>query len=112
MPGPASAVPVGNVANLFVLSVPIPAGSPFSAPTATTRTYTVPGLQPGDIITAIKPTAQAGLAVVHAQCTALNTLELTFVCTNGTPTLTAENFLLSVVRDVYDSAAQIPSAIA
>ena len=111
MPGPSSQVPSGNVANMFVLSVAIPSGSAFSAPTATTRTYTVLGLLPGDIITAIKPTAQAGLAVVHAQCTAANTLELTFVCTNGTPTLTAENFLLSVIRDVYDSNSQIPSAI-
>lgn len=112
MPGPASAVPYGNVANIFILSVPIAAGAAFSAPTAVARTYTVQGLLPGDVITAIKPTAQAGLAVVHAQCTTANTLELTFVCTNGTPTLTAENFLLSVIRDVYDSAAQVPSAIA
>lgn len=111
MPGPASATPLGNVANCFILQVPVAAGAAFSAPTAVQRTYACLGLLPGDIVHAIKPTAQAGLAVAGAICTAADTLGITFVCTNGTPTLTAENFFVLVMRDVYDSQAQVPTGI-
>jgi hypothetical protein len=112
MPGPASAVPNGNAKNIFCLQFPVVAGSAFSAPTAVQRTYTVPGVIPGDMVYAIKPTFQSGLAVGGAQVTAANTVGITFVCTNGTPTLTAENFLLLVIRSDYDNpTTQLPTAI-
>lgn len=112
MPGPASAVPVGTIQYGFILQFAVAAGSAFSAPTATQRTYTVPGLLVGDIVYAIKPTFQSGLAVAGAVVTATDTVGITFVCTNGTPTMTAENFYLIVFRDVFDSQAQVPTGIA
>lgn len=112
MPGPASAVPQGNVANCFILQFAVAAGAAFSAPTAVQRIYSVPGLVVGDIVYAIKPTFQSGLGIAGAQVTTNDNIGITFVCTNGTPTLTAESFFLIVFRDVYDSQAQVPTGIA
>lgn len=111
MPGPASAVPLGNIASCFILQMAVAAGSAFSAPTAVQRTYSCPGVQVGDIVHVIKPTFQSGLAVAGAVVTAADTIGITFVCTNGTPTMTAENFFVLVLRDVYDSQAQVPTGI-
>lgn len=114
MPGPSSAVPNGNVKNTFVLRVPIPAGAAFAAgPNTTERTYTVPGLLVGDFVSVIKPTFQSGIAIGNTRVSAANTLAINFVITNGTPTLTAEDYLLLVARSVYDNpATQLPTAIA
>jgi hypothetical protein len=102
MPGPAN-VPFGNAANIFLLQFAVAAGSALSAPTATERSYTVLGVRLGDVVLAIKPTFQSGVAIAHARVSAADTVNLTIVCTNGTPTLTAENYFLLVIRPAYDN---------
>lgn len=114
MPGPSSAVPNGNVKNLFVLQVAVAAGAPIGAATTVERTYTVPGLIVGDIVSAIKPQLDAGLALVNARVSAANTLALQFAnVTGGALSITASNYLLLVSRSVYDNpTVQLPTAIA
>lgn len=109
MPGPSN-VAYGSVANHFVLSVPIPAGAQLAAGT-TERTYTVPGLLVGDIVHVNKPTFQNTLSIGGARVSAANTLAINFV-TTGTPTLNAENYLVSVTRHSYPNVSNIPAAIA
>lgn len=112
MPGPAN-VPFGNAANIFLLQFPVASGAALSAPTAVERSYTVQGVRVGDIVLAIKPTFQSGIAIAHARVSASDTVNLTIVCTNGTPTLTAENYSLLVIRSIYDNpTAALPLAIA
>jgi hypothetical protein len=111
MPGPSNA-PIGSVANLFVLQVPVAAGSALVANTSEERTYTVPGLQLGDVVNVCKPTFQAAIAIANVRVSAANTLAITFGNFGaGTPTLTAENYLLSVVRHSFPTAAAIPTGI-
>lgn len=111
MPGPSNA-PIGSVAYLFVLQVPVAAGAALVANTSEERTYTVPGLQLGDVVNVCKPTFQAAVAIANVRVSAANTLAITFGNFGaGTPTLTAENYLLSVVRHGFPTAAAIPTGI-
>ncbi len=113
MPGPANYA-IGNIANNFVLQIAIPAGAAIGATTSVERTYTLPGLRVGDVITANKPSAfTAGLGLAMARCSAADTLALTFFnVTGGGLSIQAENWLIQVDRPGYDSTAQIPTAIA
>lgn len=112
MPGQAN-VALGNLANLFYLRVPVPAGAAFAAgPNTTERTYTVSGLRLGDSVFVNKPTNQSGVAIGNVRVSAADTLAISFVITNGTPTLTAEDYLLMVCRPGYDNpSVQSPTAI-
>lgn len=111
MPG-GSTNPIGNASNVFCLQFAVASGSALSAPTATERSYTVPGLRIGDMCSVVKPTFQSGVAIGNVRVSAADTLSVTFVCTNGTPTLTAESYFLTVVRPGYDNpTVQLPTAI-
>lgn len=63
-----------------------------TANTTTEQTFTVPGLQLGDVVVALnKPALQAGLGIVNARVSAADTLAITFVNATGsdiTPTAT------------------------
>jgi hypothetical protein len=113
MPGPSTAIASGNVENFFMLQVAVPAGAAIGAATTVERTYTVPGLLLGDIVTVVKPQLDAGLGVVNARVSAPNTLAIQFVnATAGNVSLTASNYLLFVARSTYDNpSAQLPTAI-
>lgn len=112
MPGPAN-LSFGNVSNSFVVQVPVAAGAAITAALSVARTYTVPGLRVGDIVTANKPSAfTAGLGLAGARVSATDTLELTFInATAGGLSIQTENWLVQVDRPGYDSTAQIPLAI-
>lgn len=113
MPGPASATPLGNVLNTFALRVPVNTAALGAGPSTTARTFTVPGLRLNDIVSVVKPTFQNTIAIGGARVSAADTLEINFVATAGTPTPTAEDYLLFVARSVYDNpSAQLPTAIA
>lgn len=113
MPGPSS-VSYGSVQYSFVLQLTVVAGAALTASTTTARTYTVPGLIVGDIVTVNKPSHTAGVGIANARVSAADTLEITFGnYTAGTPSLPAsEQYLLQVDRHGFPSAAQIPTAIA
>jgi len=62
-----------------------------AANTTAEQTFTVPGLMTTDVVFVNKPTAQAGLGIVGARVSALNTLAITFSNNTGvgiTPTAT------------------------
>lgn len=112
MPGP-SGFSQGSVAFSFVLQVTVPAGAALTASTSVERTYTVPGLIVGDVVTVNKPSHTAGVVIGNARVSAQDTLALTFGnLTAGTPSLPAsEVYLLQVDRHSYPSVAQIPTGI-
>ncbi len=112
MPGPSN-VSTGSVANSFVLKVTVVAGAALTASTTTARTYTVPGLIVGDVITINKPSHTAGVGIANARVSAQDTLEITFGnYTAGTPSLPAtEDYFIQVDRHSYPSVAQIPIGI-
>ena len=112
MPGPAN-IPFGSAANIFCVQVAVAAGAALTASTTVERTYTVTGLLVGDIVIAQKPTFQAGIGIANVRVSAADTLSITFGnFTASTPTLTAENYILTVIRHMYPTTAQIPTAIA
>ena len=67
----------GNIVKASVLSITL---SPalVAANTTAEQTFTVNGLQVGDWVGVIKPTNQAGLAVVNSRVSAANTLAISF----------------------------------
>lgn len=109
MPGPSD-LQRGNIALSMILQVPVAAGAALTASTTVERTYTVPGLLLGDVVTAvIKPTFQAGIGIAHARVSAADTLAIAFGnFTAGTPTLTAETYLVQISRP---SNPTLPTAI-
>lgn len=117
-PGPAvttaNQTSLGYTNNLFDIVV----GSTLSpaqvaANTTAEQTFTVTGLAVGDIVTAYKPTAQAGLALVGARVSAANTLALTFANATASPiTPTAsELYTLNVVRLLPQYVGNLPTTI-
>lgn len=112
MPGPSQYVAQGSVQYSFVLNVPLTPAALAAGPSTAEQTFTVPGLIVGDIVAVNKPTFQNTVAIGGARVSAANTLAITFLATAGTPTPTAESYLLSVTRHGYPSVANIPSAIA
>lgn len=70
-----------------------------AANTSAEQTFTVTGLVVGDVIYLSKPTAQAGLGIVNARCSATNTLAITYVNATGAPiTPTAETYGIVGIR--------------
>lgn len=107
MPG-SSTTPLGNARNIFMLQAAL-TPSIVNTITAAEQTFTVTGLLVGDQVLVQKPTAQAGVAVVHARVSAANTLALTYVNpTAGNVTPTAETYLIMVIRP--ENASPYPTA--
>ncbi|HEY8879207.1 MAG TPA: hypothetical protein VIN03_16685 [Roseateles sp.] len=117
-PGPsvttANQTGIGYTNNLFDVMI----GTTLSpaivaANTTAEQTFTVTGLQVGDIITAYKPTAQAGLSLVGARVSAANTLALTFGNNTGagiTPTA-SEIYALNVIRLLPQYVGNLPTTL-
>ena len=90
----------GNIGKLFALS---PTLTSVGVATITTaeQTYTVPGLQVGDVIVSVQRPANSpvGVGVVNARVSAANTLALTWVNpTAGSVTPAAAAFQIVVAR--------------
>ncbi len=112
MPGPSN-VALGSIAYSFILRVPVAAGAALAAATTEERTYTVPGLVVGDVITVNKPQLNAGLAVTNARVSAADTLALQFGnFTAGPLSITASDYIIQVDRSSYPTVASIPTGIA
>jgi hypothetical protein len=112
MPGPAT-TPLGNLRNLFMLSVPISTAS-VGANTTVERTFTVIGLDTGfDFVAVNKPTHQAGLGIVNVRVSADDTLAITYMNNTGAGiTPTTESYLLMAWRHDYPDRNNVPVAIA
>lgn len=108
MPGPSN-VSLGSVQYSFVAQVAVVAGSALvTGPSVEERTYTVNGLQLGDVVTVNPPSFVATVAVGPARVSAANTLAISFLATAGTPSIPAGNYLVQVDRHSYPSVPQIP----
>jgi hypothetical protein len=110
MPGPSD-IARGNIALAMLLQTTI---SPASVANATTaeQTFTVNGLQLGDIVSVTKPTTQAGLGIVNSRVSAANTLAVTFANTTAatiTPTA-AETYIIELNRP-SNPTLPLPSAV-
>lgn len=78
-----------------------------SANTTAEQTFTVTGLAPGQDVFVNKPSAQAGLGIVNARVSAVDTLAITYVnATAGSLTPTAETYGVVAVS----SASITPTA--
>lgn len=113
MPGP-SQTSLGSIQYSFILQLTIPAGAAITASTTVERTYTLPGIQLGDIITVNAPALTAGIGIVNARASATDQIAITFSnSTAGTPSLPANGvYLIQVDRGMYPTVAQIPTGIA
>ena len=70
-----------------------------SANTTEEQTFTIKGLLVSDIVIPKKPTHQAGLGIVGARVSAVNTLSITFMNTTASPiTPTAETYTILAFR--------------
>lgn len=95
-----SVIPYGNANKCVLVSVTL---SPVSvaANTIAAQNVTVPGVNIGDfVIAAIKPTEQAGLAVVANRVSALNTVVMLFANNTAAPIVptAAEIYTFSILR--------------
>lgn len=98
MPG-ASDIPVGNLQLIQIIQATL-SPAQVNTVTAPEQTFTVNGLQLGDLVQVFKPTVQAGLGVLGARVTAANTLGIQFINPTGgniTPTA-GEVYLIKVIR--------------
>lgn len=98
MPG-ASTLPRGNIllAGIYGLTI-----SPVSVAANTTaeQTFTLSGVQLNDVVSATKPTLQAGLGIVNARVSAANAIAITFSNNTGSPIVptAAETYVVELNR--------------
>jgi len=110
MPGPSD-LPRGNIQLAMVLGLTISPAS-VGANTTAEQTFTLQGLQPGDVVSVTKPTTQAGLGVVNSRVTAANTIGITFSNNTGggiVPTA-GETYLVEMNRPT-NPQQPLPTAI-
>jgi hypothetical protein len=82
------AVPNDVITSIYHLSVTI-SPAQVAANTTAEQTFTLAGVQVGDVVYVSKPTTQAGLGIVNVRVSAANTLAITFSNNTGsaiTPT--------------------------
>ncbi len=107
---PSSDLARGNILYSTLLGVPLTPVA-VGANTTAEQTFTVSGLQVGDVIASItKPTAQAGLGIVGARVSAANTLAITFSNnTGGGITPTAGQVYTLLVARPSNPASPLPA---
>lgn len=117
-PGPATTSTnntsggVGNIAIDVLLGATLSPAA-VAANTSAEQTFTVTGLQVGDVVNVNKPTAQAGIGVVGARVSAANTLAITFAnFTAGSLTPTAsEVYVINVTRPMPQYLGNLPTSL-
>lgn len=104
--------PVGNCQSIWLLAVPL-TPSAVAANTTAEQSFTVAGIQAGDLIEVNKPTVQAGLGIVNARAAA-NTIYIGFSNNTAgsiTPTA-AEAYQVIVMRPIaQDVTNGLPSSL-
>jgi hypothetical protein len=103
-------IPRGNISRMVAVAVTF---NPASVATVTTaeQTTTVIGLKPGDFVVCQKPTNTAGVGVVNARVSAVDTLAVTFVNpTAGGVDAASETWQFLVIRPEV-AAAALPSNV-
>jgi hypothetical protein len=117
-PGPATTSTnstssgVGNIALDVLLGATL---SPaiVAANTTAEQTFSITGLQIGDVVNVNKPTSQAGLGIVGARVSAANTIAITFsnnTASGITPTA-SEVYVVNVVRPMTQYVGALPTSL-
>lgn len=92
-------IPRGNLLSIYAFTATL---DPAAVATITTaeQTFTVPGLQVGDIVISInKPTNTVGVGIVNARVSAANTLAISFVNpTAGSVNPASESYVIVIGR--------------
>lgn len=104
--------PVGNAQSIWLLSVALTPAS-VAANTSAEQSFTVAGIQAGDLIEVNKPTVQAGLGIVNSRAAA-NTIYIGFSNNTASPiTPTAgEAYQIVVMRPIaQDVTNGLPSSL-
>lgn len=97
MPG-ATEIPRGNVLVFSMMALSL---TPVSVTNGTSaeQTFTVPGLNVGDVVFIQPPSATAGVGIVGSRVSAANTLAVTWVNASGAPVVpTAGSHIITVLR--------------
>lgn len=70
------------------------------AATCAEQSFTLSGIILGDCVVPIKPTAQAGLGIAGARCSATGTVNINFVNPTAAPITptAAETYLFAIIR--------------
>lgn len=106
------ATPTGNVQAIYLLGVTLSPAA-VAANTTVEQSFTVAGLQAGDVINVDKPTLQAGLGIVNNRAAA-NTLYIGFsnnTASSITPTA-GEVYAVSVLRPMSQQVTNgLPSSL-
>lgn len=104
--------PVGNCQSIWLLAVPL-TPSAVAANTTAEQSFTVQGIQAGDLIEVNKPTVQAGLGIVNARAAA-NTVYIGFsnnTASSITPTA-GEAYQIVIMRPIaQDVTNGLPSSL-
>lgn len=104
--------PVGNCQSIWLLSVALTPAA-VAANTTAEQSFTVAGIQAGDLIEVNKPTVQAGLGLINARAAA-NTVYIGFSNNTGssiTPT-PGEAYQIVVMRPIaQDVTNGLPSSL-
>lgn len=94
----------GNCRSITILQATVDLGS-VAANTSELETATLPGVKPGDIVVPIKPTLNAGLAVIQAYVSAADTIQLTVMNTTaGAIDAASQTYDFVVIRPETTSA--------
>lgn len=106
----STAIPRGNLARIHAVAVTF---NPASVATITTaeQTVTVPGVQVGDFVVAMKPTLTTGVTIGNVRVSAANTVAIQFVNpTAGAVDPASETWQFLVIRPELP-AAQLPGVV-
>jgi hypothetical protein len=95
----ATMIPYGNVRGMVVVSLTLSPAS-VAANTTAEQTFTLSGVQPGDVVYVNKPTAQAGLGIVGSRASAANQIGITFSNNTASPIVptATQTYLVTVLR--------------
>lgn len=111
MPG-ATALGWGNIAGSYLIGPVLTPG--IVAPTTSAeQTFTISGLQVGDMVNVVKPTNQAGLGIGNVRVSANNTLAISFLNTTAatiTPTA-SETYIVEINRPTGPAGAALPTVL-
>lgn len=101
----SNGIMMGNVTGIYAVSLTV---NPASVATITTaeQTFTLPGIQTGDIVYVNKPSLTTGLGIANVRVSAANTVAITFVNpTAGSVDAASETYNFLVVRPQGNIAA-------
>jgi hypothetical protein len=101
----------GNVASMNIVTATVDLGS-VAANTTEEEDATLNGVKVGDVVIPIKPTLEAGLAIIQARVDEADSLKLTVANVTASPIDEASETLTFLVVRPEGNGSSLPTAIA